>query len=1316
MEKQLENLLKEYGFTQISSNDNESNSDIYSGVNKENVNILEQLFNNYKSLLIKQIEYIKKESSIAVLCKDGVKLLDNEDKRTINFLTCKDILNPDLFINGEDYYDILIDISGKKLQDRLDEIKNDLIKKFKKLKNNITVNSQEFKDIEKELVNKCSVIVVNDYVDNTAVKFIGYCLPNDFDPEKAKNNSYFAGDSADKINIITSGNGLQFGMCRFEFGRYLDKGAYDSRPFFASRLEGAIVDSVKSGEFKPVIGRKTHDNETLRLPFNGAGMNEKFVFLVAGSRSGKGVLTLCQLGEAIAKGYNTFYIDCKPDMGMSIYNDIAEKAGRETFAVDGFTISESKKINIKVHGKNYYDYAYEKLEEVAPGIIDLLGDNKGLFVNLIGYTRAIGDIVYLTTKQAENNTNPNSPYGKTPCFVVIDEIEQYAKQLQDMFFAGEVPSRGLYGGFVGSLINNGNTPDEIKLYLTSIIRYIRNTWNNFGNLSQSKLGQSLFKIFVICQHTHIDTWCKPVASALSLYANGATFILGNESHQGVGAGKYGCMNFKSHYVNDNSKALDHLGMGKFILRTGSTYEPFKSIFLLNEATRDGTNKPSKYVEDMYGRLTNPAVRRLVNKELFGIDDESEFSSLADKEMINTNIGFKEFTQFLIKKKGHENDIAYYLEKGFNYLKSHGKGYENGLWEKFYDYSYESLGMTRSVDTAFIDKIELTLQGPKYKILLDTRYIKLFKNENRYEINTSQYLEDLKAESSTNNLWGVYETQSNGVAKEKDVPYNINIFDDLLEKRGRYSPKTLLEEKKERIDAEFQLYKEEVEASGKTVSEKEEEKFRADLEEKYREEYNDESLKDNIPEETYTEYIRKITEYARKGYNDVFNSVAKLDVDNNQYYITNTQCEEELRSDSTGLYEIYQSQLASQENRGQKRNKEDAQEQEEYILKYLKAYIKKNKIDKVKESEENEEVENGNEENIVESNDLNENISNSSESHVNNNQSFNNVPKVKEVFDNLDKQVLKEGPVLENVSAPQSMVDVSKVVKIYNEIPANPKVKVKKGKNGKLSVPENDVPGLIITHSVLPSFLKKNETVKSILNQFQNDSIRTIGKLKERYTLDAFRALKKEKIKTKDIREVRFFDNEIIFITGNSSKRIGKEVELGNGIDLSQLWDFDSPGFKGLKNLITLQLTRKFMYKMLKDLNLNQTQAVSQICKYSFKQFKHLDNIVIQGLPVLTRTQYEIQMTKFEDKLKQQENYIKQQEYNTAMDKAMQDTFTTNTKTSSIGKPVTDAKGITFYDDLLEYIATKRRNQIQKKKSKGGFFKSVFKGIKWFFLG
>ena len=1190
-EYQEENKQEEVNKNNLNQPDKTANDIELSENNNQAFN---QLFNDYQDLLKSQLNYIKKESSIAVICEEKIKFFNSEDTVSINKKACEDIINKKLYINGDMYYKLITDSEYYNIF--IEKAKKTILEEFKKIKKDITVNDPEYKTISDKLIKKCSVAIIKEYIEGLGIRFIIYSLQHDIDKKDIANKHFFSqDDQLNKEGIVE--NKQKLNIFRFDFGIFIDEEAYNARPFFATRLKGEILEDVKSDNFNPIIGRKTKDNSPLALKFSAAQIEQKFVFLVAGSRSGKGVLTLCQLAEALAKGYNTFYIDCKPDMAMSLYNDISKNAGKETFAVDGFTISESKHVNIEIDNKPYYEYAYEKLEENVPGILNCLGEKKDLFVNLLGYTRAINNIVYLTTKQADNNLKEDSPYGKTPCFVVIDEIEQYCKVLDQMFFFGEVPSKQQYGGIIGQIIHNSNTPINVQMYLKSIIRYIRTTWTEFGNLSQSKLGQSLMKIFVICQHPHIDYWCKPVSKALSMYANGATFILGNESHQGNGAKKYGCLEFQGE-----GRPEDHLGMGKFILKEKTDWIPFKSIFLLNQSTIKDNKPHPKFVGDMYDRLSDDGVRKLVNRELFGINDESTFDQLKDKPLIETGIGFKEFTDYLCKKSGKEYTSEYYLEKGFTYMKNHIPKYKSGVWENFYNFSYDSLEISKDVNTEFIDAIELLLQS-KYKELLDERYITIIKAENRYEINSEEYLDTLKNQSNTNHLWPIYSNQSQGNSTVNDVKNNEPIIKELFEGKGRYKIKPLDQQLKEKVEDELDVYIQQIKDEGNTLNEQQIEAKKEELTNLYKDQYKDDSLKEKIrPGDT--EYIITIQNYANDKYNKVFNEVLKLDKENNQYYIKLENAKDALMSDETGLPEIYNSQLATAEHIGLKNSKKDAENQE-VIFKFFDKWYKEQQ-----KNSENQDNQNKKLEGLEEQDSFKKVNANYAKEKASDKQNF----------------TLTRGHIQltrENSSFTTVQETDTRFISLLGEPASDKEVK--------------------LTEKFYDNWLNKPFGAEN-----------EIVSLSNKFTRSVLTSEKPSKITS-----LKLTDTEVIV----NDQRLNTDLNLSIGLQKSHLFNFNSHNFKSLKNLIQLYLSESYVEKAGKDLNLPFKNTFIELSDYLFKHFKYLNKLIIEkytGERIgITRDMWGKGLENAVELLNDQEeinNNIKNSEYKNAADIGLKETF------------------------------------------------------------
>lgn len=154
--------------------------------------------------------------------------------------------------------------------------------------------------------------------------------------------------------------------------------------------------------------------------------------IIAGSRSGKGVMTMNLLASGLACGKAIFYIDKKPDMSILFH----ELTGGNMFIVNGGAYKSSNDPRgLMPNGCIAMD-RFQQALSVAPSYI------KGLFSE--NYDGMIGDYVYfravlftmgilMARTNLANNEVYNSLGGDTGIIIVVDEFLSWQEKFENLY-------------------------------------------------------------------------------------------------------------------------------------------------------------------------------------------------------------------------------------------------------------------------------------------------------------------------------------------------------------------------------------------------------------------------------------------------------------------------------------------------------------------------------------------------------------------------------------------------------------------------------------------------------------------------------------------------------------------------------------------------------------------------------------------------------------------------------------------------------------------------------------------------------------------
>lgn len=405
---------------------------------------------------------------------------------------------------------------------------------------------------------------------------------------------------------------------------------YNSFPFFAANILDSIKKNGGPSWSRVTIGKDMYDKPfTLNL---GANTN-RVLAIIAGSRSGKGVLTMKIESDARALGIPVFYLDYKPDMAKSYY-DMARRFGCETFAFDGFSLSAElgRDFNILYN----YDQIPQEIRDTISGA-DFgnpdkdLGSNSAIFnvkefTYFTSYVRGIQVINKLIALRAKAYQNGGTADGFTMeqlggdrVLVVLDEIEKLSIYAETLIKRnGKLDS--IKERVIKNLIASGIPEKKAKehkclLWFSSYKNWVDQVFEDLETYDMAEIALAKVNIVILAQSTNIDdTWGTVGKHLSTLISNGIKFC-GNGSNTGGGSSKYGsggCPSEWQQKLPNRFFIIQKEGGGKL---TASNSALVKTYFLLNDVyNSDGTE--SNYVKELMGNLGEDAeeVRKEVTME------------------------------------------------------------------------------------------------------------------------------------------------------------------------------------------------------------------------------------------------------------------------------------------------------------------------------------------------------------------------------------------------------------------------------------------------------------------------------------------------------------------------------------------------------------------------------------------------------------------------------------------------------------------------------------------------------------------------------
>lgn len=410
----------------------------------------------------------------------------------------------------------------------------------------------------------------------------------------------------------------------------MDERRYNSFPFFAANVLESIKKNGGPSWSRVIIGR---DSDDKMFTLNLEDPKNRVLAIIAGSRSGKGVLTMKIESDARALGIPVLYFDYKPDMAKTYY-DIAQRFGCETFAFDGLSLTAElgRDFNVLYN----YDQVPQEIRDTIAGA-DFGNPDSGKdggsaifdvkeFTYFTSYVRGVQlvcKLVELRAKAIKNGGKADNftleQLGGNRVLVVFDEIEKFCLYADTLLrkngYLDTIKAR-----VIQNLVASGMTEKKAKEHkcLAWFDNYKNWVDNVFGSLEakdKAEIGESWVNIVILAQSTNIDNTWGIIGQKLStLIVNGIKFC-GNGSNLGGGSSKYGsggCPPEWREKLPSRYFIIQKRGGGNLI-ESGSSL--VKTYFLLNEVYNDDGSE-SKFVKDMFSSLGSDAesVRKEITME------------------------------------------------------------------------------------------------------------------------------------------------------------------------------------------------------------------------------------------------------------------------------------------------------------------------------------------------------------------------------------------------------------------------------------------------------------------------------------------------------------------------------------------------------------------------------------------------------------------------------------------------------------------------------------------------------------------------------
>ncbi|MEC2463555.1 hypothetical protein P9X10_01390 [Bacillus cereus] len=244
-----------------------------------------------------------------------------------------------------------------------------------------------------------------------------------------------------------------------EYVHTFDAKMANIRPLFAYQVLDSLKEKGETVDWSNIVLGKGIDGTTVTSK-EGSKVNftRQLVHnIIAGSRSGKGVMTLNILSTAIASERPVFYLDRKPDMAALFADYVGVNNGTPNmFIVSGSAYSDSFDIN----GVLNYDAMSSKWRPRVPEWWDI-NSYKDELGDIVYYRAIIFTLGLLLLRLYASGSNKelfDALGGPNGIAVVLDEFTNF----QTNFSSKKINPRGTNGFFSKSMLLSKGTLQELE--------------------------------------------------------------------------------------------------------------------------------------------------------------------------------------------------------------------------------------------------------------------------------------------------------------------------------------------------------------------------------------------------------------------------------------------------------------------------------------------------------------------------------------------------------------------------------------------------------------------------------------------------------------------------------------------------------------------------------------------------------------------------------------------------------------------------------------------------------------------------------------
>lgn len=516
----------------------------------------------------------------------------------------------------------------------------------------------EFKDkLTKDLKNTIRALLKRVDLNNDAVIrravisiqeiYTSILLINEFDPEKVIRLTAYCTSVSNKGQLtllpkaIINSNPLNKDLSEYKLmnsdttGGILqtlivtDVNKYRGEINFAYKTLGKIVRSGGSIDIQHTIVGTDLSGTPVEL--NLANNAYVSIGIVAGTRSGKGVLTMSLLASILAARCPIVYLDYKPDMAGTFWK-LERKYGVKTLAIDG----QTSKLDDCVPVRNY---------KAGYGVPPALSESVSDKLNVIPYVKGVQLMNLLGIARVTGLIPRNRK-----AFFVLDEAQKCSEQIASATKAFEEVKNKYKPG-------KGKEEPPEYTYMTKLSGLFSTVEQAATTFLNTNGGLGNMSTLILGQQADAKQWRGPLGT---LMLKCAVKFLGTGT---VGGSQYG--------LNTKISGVDMIGTGYFGLAQGNVptetnTKIIKTTLVLNDADFDAsTKKGGKFTGALLNNITNPdLLSDIINNDMM-VSESNEIALSAGCNLGDANplVGFPGLIEYIGNNSG-DYDIQEALGAGY----------------------------------------------------------------------------------------------------------------------------------------------------------------------------------------------------------------------------------------------------------------------------------------------------------------------------------------------------------------------------------------------------------------------------------------------------------------------------------------------------------------------------------------------------------------------------------------------------------------------------------------------------------------------------